>query len=210
MKKLFYLLVAALAVTACQKDPDTDDLDNDYLVITNYDKAAAFNSFTTFYLPDSILLIDDKPEPEYWKDGNAQLIIDAFVRNMTARNYTRSENRETADLGIQLSYVQNTYYFLGYNDSPYWWWGYPGYWGPGYWGDWGYWYYPYPVYYSYSTGSLLADLINLEAPQGADQKLPVIWNAFMSGLLSGSAQIDVALTVRAVDQAFVQSPYLTK
>ena len=129
---------------------------------------------------------------------------------MTARNYTRSENRETADLGIQLSYVQNTYYFLGYNDSPYWWWGYPGYWGPGYWGDWGYWYYPYPVYYSYSTGSLLADLINLEAPQGADQKLPVIWNAFMSGLLSGSAQIDVALTVRAVDQAFVQSPYLTK
>lgn len=81
--------------------------------------------------------------------------------------------------------------------------------GGGNWG--GGWYYPYPITYSYSTGSLLADMINLKnAPEGQKEKLTVVWNAYISGLLGGSGSLNVNRTTTAINQAFTQSPYLKK
>ena len=60
MKRLIPILLAVFAFAACEKDPDMDKLDNDYLVYTNYDKKANFKEFTTYYLPDKILVISDK------------------------------------------------------------------------------------------------------------------------------------------------------
>ena len=114
-----------------------DKLDNEYLVFTNHDTSAKFNSFSTYYVPDSILVIGDSKEPEYWKDDNAQLIISAFVAKMDGAGYMRTPDKEDADLGLQLSYVASTYYFNGYYNNGPWWNYYPGYWIPGYWG--GYW-----------------------------------------------------------------------
>ena len=152
MKKLIPILLAVFALVSCEKDPDMDKLDNEYLVFTSHDTSTKFNDFST-------------------------------------------------------------YYFHGYyNDGP--WWGYyPGYWYPGYWGgNWGGgWYYPYPITYSYSTGSLLADMINLKnAPEGQKEKLTVVWNAYISGLLGGSGSLNVNRTTTAINQAFTQSPYLKK
>lgn len=212
MKKLIPILLAVFALVSCEKDPDMDKLDNEYLVFTSHDTSAKFNNYSTYYTPDSILIIGDSKDPEFWKDDNAQQIISAFVAKMNAAGYTRVAEKDEADLGLQLSYVASTYYFTGYyNNSP-WWNNYPGYWYPGYWGGiWGGgWYYPYPITYSYSTGSLLADLINLEAPEGQKEKLPVIWNAYISGLLGGNGSLNVNRTVTAVNQAFTQSPYLKK
>lgn len=45
MKKLIPLLLVVLTFAACEKDPDTDKLDNKYLVYTNYDSKADFQSF---------------------------------------------------------------------------------------------------------------------------------------------------------------------
>ena len=42
------------------------------------------DSFSTYYIPDSILIIGDKNDPEYWKDENAQIIINAFKTKMNA------------------------------------------------------------------------------------------------------------------------------
>ena len=142
MKKFIPLLLAVFAVTlaSCEKDPDMDKLDNNYLVYTNYDKKADFKTFETYYLPDSILVIGDKENAEYWKDENAQEILSAYVANMNSRGYTRVEDREEADLGLQVSYVRSTYYFTDYG-RPEWWWNYPGYWDAPYWGNWGGWYY---------------------------------------------------------------------
>ena len=61
---------------------------------------------------------------EYWKDENAQEILSAYVANMNSRGYTRVEDREEADLGLQVSYVRSTYYFTDYG-RPEWWWNYP-------------------------------------------------------------------------------------
>ena len=54
MKKFIPLLLAVFAVTlaSCEKDPDMDKLDNNYLVYTNYDKKADFKTFETYYLPE--------------------------------------------------------------------------------------------------------------------------------------------------------------
>lgn len=208
-KKNLILLMAPLALISCEKDADTDKLDNKFVVYTNYDKNASFSSFSTYYLPDSILIIGDKKEAEYWNDENAQKIISTYVTNMSNRGYIRTPIKEEADLGLQVSYVKSTYFVTNYG-QPQWWWGYPGYWGVPYWGNWGDWYYPYAITYSYSTGSFVAELLNLDAPQGQNAQLPILWTAYMSGLLSGSTSVNVNLSIEAVNQAFTQSAYLRK
>ena len=210
MKKEFLvLLMAPLAFTSCEKDADTDKLDNNFVVYTNYDKNASFSAFNTYYLPDSILIIGDKKEAEYWNDENAQLIISTYAANMANRGYVRTDNKEEADLGLQVSYVKSTYFVTNYG-QPQWWWGYPGYWDTPYWGNWGDWYYPYAVTYTYSTGSFVTEMLNLDAPQGLNAQLPVLWTAYMSGLLSGSTSVNVNRAIEAVNQAFTQSVYLKK
>ena len=79
MKKLIPLLLAIFAFTSCEKEADTDKLERKFVVYTNHDKNADFKLFETYYLPDSILIIGDKQEAEYWKDENAQRIIDTYV-----------------------------------------------------------------------------------------------------------------------------------
>lgn len=210
--KKFQLLMIALmgaAVISCQKDPSTSDLHKDYLVYTAYDSGTDFADFGTYYIPDSILLIGNSNKTEYWKDANAMQIVNAVVGNMNSRSYTRTEDKEAADLGIQLSYVERVTYFVGY-DYPYWWWYYPYYWTPGYWGDWMGWHYPYHVYYGYTAGSLLMEMVNLEANGDSGKKLPVIWDSFIGGLLTSNAEVNLQRTLNAVNQAFEQSPYVRK
>ena len=67
MKKLIPILLAVFALVSCEKDPDMDKLDNEYLVFTSHDTSTKFNDFSTYYIPDSILIIGDKKDPEYWK-----------------------------------------------------------------------------------------------------------------------------------------------
>ncbi len=213
MKNLIPILLSVFALVSCEKEPDTDKFDNEYLVFTNHDTNAKFNDFNTYYLPDSILVIGEKKEPEYWKDENAGKLVSAFEARMNAAGYTRTIDKDAADLGMQVSYVESTYYFRDYyyDESP-WWNYYPGYWYPGYWGgNWGGgWYYPYAITYRYSTGSLLSELVNLKAPEGQGAKLPVLWSAYISGPVGGSGSLNVDRAMTAINQAFAQSTYLKK
>ena len=76
--------------------------------------------------PDSILLIGAADKTEYWKDDNALEIVNTVAGRMNAAGYTRTDDKEAANVGLQLSYVQKVTYFVGY-DYPYWWWYYPYY-----------------------------------------------------------------------------------
>lgn len=209
MKKLIPILLAVFALASCEKDPDMGKLDDKYLVYTNYDKQADFH-VPTFYLADQILVIGNSKEPEYLEGQAAQDILAAYTENMEARGYTPAATKDEADLGIQVSYIESTYYFTSYS-QPEWWWGYPGYWGPSYWGGyWGSgWYYPYAVTYSYSTNSFITEMVDLNAEQGEDKKLPVVWTSYLTGFETGSNALNRTLAVEAVNQSFVQSPYLT-
>ena len=110
MKKISILTLIAvllLGTVSCEKDPDTDKLDNDYLVYTNYDKNADFASISTFHIIDSILIIDEKEKPTYWNNQNSEKIIEAFAANLVERGYTAVPAKEEADMVLQLSYLSN-------------------------------------------------------------------------------------------------------
>ena len=213
------LLGAVIGFGSCQKEPSTSSLRDEYLVYTAYDQKADFQAISTYYIPDSILLIgpgavDDAGNKvaKYWKDQDALALIGAVVAELDARGYTRiadPEERQTADVGLQLSYVEETTYFVGYND-PYWWGYYPYYWMPSYWGPWYGWYYPFSVYYGYTTGSLLVEMVDLNSESGSGKSLPILWNAYISGLIDGNNRFETAAAVEALEQAFAQSPYLKK
>lgn len=211
VKKLRYFAFALIAVAfcACQKEPSTSDLHRDYLVYTAHDTDTDFAAIDTYYVPDSILVIGNSDKTEYWKDADALEIIGTVVDNMNSAGYTRTDDKNAANVGIQLSYVEKVTYFVGY-DYPYWWWYYPYYWAPGYWGDWVGWHYPYSVYYGYTAGSLLLEMLDLEADQETGKKLPVVWDSFIGGLLTSDAELNQQRTIAGVEQAFEQSPYLAK
>ncbi len=209
VKTIHYLAIALLAaaVCSCQKDPSTSSLHRDYLVYTDHDTKADFAAFETFYVPDSILIIGDNKQTLYWKDEKAQEIVATVVAKMQNAGFTRTEDKAAANLGMQLSYVERETYFVGYN-NPYWWWYYPYYWTPGYWGDWLGWHYPYRVYYGYTAGSLLIEMLDLQAPQTEGKRLPVVWDTFIGGLLTSNESLNQQRTIEAIEQAFAQSPYL--
>ena len=204
MKKISILALALACMlgVSCQKDPDTDNLDGSYLVYTNYDTDTDFKSINSFYVIDSILIIDNSEKSNYWNNSNSQKIVNVFEAQLATAGYEEAEGIDDADVVLQLSYINNTYYFTSYGQGP-WWNSYPGYWN---WGNWG-WYYPYSFSYSYSTGSIIGELVNTNAPTPLDDKLTVVWNTYICGLLNGN-NLSMSRTMEAISQAFNQSPYL--
>jgi hypothetical protein len=103
---------------------------------------------------------------------------------------------DSADLGVKVVTVTVTTvgtYYPGY------WWGYGGYYPY-------YPYYPYSYTYSYSTGSMFIDLIDLENANNISGKATVIWTSFSNGILGETS--NTVLATDAVNQSFIQSPYI--
>lgn len=207
MKRIIFLSTLALLALACQKEPYSQDGDGEYLVYTSPAKDVDFSKFRTFDIADSVLVIGQTKEPFYSKSDNALALIQAYRTNMEKLGYIYLPSNPDAQLGIQVTFAENTQKFVRYYDDPYWWLDYPGYWPAGYWGNWTGWYYPYPVVYSYTTNALITDMVDLTAGE-QDGKLKIIWSCYIGGPASASINYDVKRMSAAVDQAFVQSPYL--
>ncbi len=202
--------LAALTLGSCQKEPSTGSLNREFLVYTAYDSNADFENLSTYYVADSILLIGNHTKAEYWKDGQAMQIVNEVVSGMNDCGFVRVADKDAADVGLQLSYVEQKSYYVG-SDYPYWWSYYPYYWAPGYWGNWAGWYQPYYVQYAYTAGSLLIEMVELVSEsETTPKKLPVVWDAFIGGILTSSERINLQRTLEAVEQAFEQSTYLDK
>ncbi len=209
MKKILLIPVVILLAVACHKEPVLDS-DGEYLVYTAPGKETTFTSFTTFDLADSLLVIGQSTKPEYSQSNNALALIQAVRTNMEKLGYIYTPDNPDADLGIQMTYVVKTERYIQYYNDPYWWLDYPGYWSPGFWGNYQGFYYPYPVTYTYSTNALMIDMVNLTVPKTGNEALEVVWSTYIGGPSTGSITTDVDLMKAAIDQAFVQSPYLKK
>ncbi len=209
MKKILLIPAVILFAVACHKEPYIDS-DNEYLVYTAPGKEATFAGFTTFDLADSLLVIGQSSKPEYSQSNNALALIQAVRTNMEKLGYIYTPDNPDADLGIQMTYVVKTERYVQYYNDPYWWLDYPGYWSPGFWGNYVGYYYPYPVTYTYSTNALMVDMVNLTTPKTGEEALEVIWSAYVGGPASASITTDLDKMKSAIDQAFVQSPYLKK
>ena len=201
--------LAAVILAGCQKMPSVVDADGELLVSTSYDQEADFSKYTTFTVADSIFVLDSYMG-DMVKNSCTDGLLDECKTMMESLGYTfvDIDNKADADLGIQLTYVYDTDYYVSYAD-PYWWLDYPGYWSTSYWGMWGGWYYPYPVTYEFSSHSLMADMADLTTAEGEDSDLPVVWNCMINGS-TGSSRSDFARLKTGIRQAFGQSPYLSK
>ena len=209
MKKILLIPAVILLAAACQKEPYIDS-DNEYLVYTSPGKSVDFVSYTTFDLTDSLLVIGQTAKPEYSQSNNALALIQAVRTNMEKMGYIYTPSNPAADLGIQMTFVIKTERYVQYYKDPYWWLDYPGYWSPGFWGNYTGFYYPYPVTYTFSTNTLMIDMVNLTTPQTGDEALEVVWSAYIGGPATSSIANDINTMKNAINQAFVQSPYLKK
>lgn len=213
MRLINFLLASAVVLyvaVSCQKEPSSGDVDNEYLVYTTPSKDVDFSEYSTFDIADSVLVIGQTAKPYYSKSKNAQALVDAFKSNMESLGYTYAPSSPSAQLGLQVTYIEHTERYVQYNTDPYWWLDYPGYWPAGYWGNWTGWYYPYPVTYSYTTNALIADMVDLTPVVTADDSKPltIVWSSYIGGPAGASIYADVQRMKVAIDQAFDQSPYL--
>ena len=206
MKKIYFFLPGFLLVfTSCRKTPDLESLSNNFVVQTSKNPDANFSSYKTYYISDTIAYIAVNPKDSLWFDDKAKQLVDAVKANMAARGYTFvSNSHSNPDLGLGLTVIKDLNIGVIY---PGWWWGY---WGGCYWGYCGYPpYYPWyggGMVYTVPTGTLTLDMIDLKNASQSE-KLSVPWGSVMSGGLGNTAN-DIQLGINAIDQAFIQSPYL--
>ncbi len=210
MKKILFFSALALMAVACHKEPYPQDGDMEYLVYTAPAKDVNFANFQTFDMADSVLVIGQSEKPQYSASNNALALIQQYRTNMEKLGYIYTPSNPDADLGIQLTYVVKTERYVQYYDDPYWWLDYPGYWPTGYWGNWTGWYYPYPVTYTYTTNALITDMVDLTGEEREGAKLEIVWSNYIGGPAGSSVSNDVDRMKAAIDQAFAQSPYLSR
>ena len=194
------MLILAGMLYGCY--PEGHDYYSDYdIVYTNYDKEYTFAGHGSYTIPDQIVKITgdviDGEDPHFVSPVYATPMLERMKSNMQALGYTYVADTASADL-ILVPYATEVT-----NVGYYWdWWYY--YWD--WWYYWG-WYYPYPVTYSYSTGSLFMELVDRKdiAPGG---KRHAVWTGIINGLLEGSSADFTSRMTRGIDQAFTQSDYL--
>jgi len=206
MKTIFLISAGALllATTACTKNAaDRLSDDESRIYITNHDETAAFTSYSTFSIADSVALIDNNQFTKRERTPFDAQLIDAFVAQMQQKGYTRVAANANPDLGITVNRVYNDYSgLINYGDY---WNYYGGYWDPYYWGYPGYSYY-YPSFYGVYTitdGAIQADMVDLKNAASSN-KLKVIWD----GMIRGAGTFDQSKIDQNVSALFTQSDYL--
>lgn len=204
-------------VSACYPDK-IDYIEEFDLVGTNYDEEVFENGspFLTFAVADTVIHLtgDDEDEKLLTREHD-DFIIQKLREEMLALGYTEVTESEIADSirpdvvllpqALSTSYYQYIYYWYDY-----WGW-YPGwgYWYPG----WGYWYpgWGYPGYsYSYSTGTLIIDMMDTEVIDPENDAPTIVWTGLADGILTfndASAQLRLD---DLISQMFEQSTYLQK
>ena len=209
MKRILFISALVLLAAACHKEPYAQDYDGEYLVFTAPAEDVKFSEYQTFDIVDSVLVIGQTKNPYYSQSNNALALIQQFRTDMEKLGYIYTPSNPEAQLGIQITFVERTERYVQYYDDPYWWLDYPGYWPAGYWGDWHGWYYPRPVTYSYTTNALIGEMVDLKAGK-ENGRLKIIWSAYIGGPASYSISYDVKRMKDSIDQAFEQSPYISR
>jgi Domain of unknown function (DUF4136) len=209
MRKFIFQIGFVLTfLWSCQPPEDTLRLLDDLVVSTSYDTEINFNAYTTYSLAtDTLGFVSNKAPNDTiitQRESNyPRPVLQKVQSNLTALGYSRVDSNEDPDLRINV-YVVNDYNLfqqIVYTNFYY-----PSYYGYGY-GYGSLYGYPLVNTFATNTGSLVIEILDLRNIT-ADKKVKVIWSAYMGDVYS---TIDlIKQSEHAIDQAFVQSPYLGK
>jgi hypothetical protein len=194
----FLAILGGILLWGCYPEGPTytEDLD---LVLTHHNPNYDFAAKNTYAMPDKIVKITGNLQegdlPVYIPDIYASKVLQMIADNMESLGYTRVPLDASPALLLTPAAWETTTIFY-YYDYWYWWWGgyYP--------------YYPYypPVYgYSYTTGTLLMNLIDPTQTGTNGNPIPQ-WTGALNGVLN-DVYSDSRMT-KLINQAFAQSPYL--
>jgi hypothetical protein len=233
--RLTLLLATAAAAASCLSQPDAEELVLQPVIVTKRDANASFASYTTFAVTDTIPLlnavaVDAGPTGMTVAPALAQPTMDEIATQLTRRGYRRVAPTATPDLGVAVTAVTRvqaeTVTFGG-------WWGAGGGTTSEFWGLQG----GFSSTFNYSTiawksGTLIIELYDLRAARaeltqtgamptstGATSALavstgtvtiPVIWEAFIHAVVGPPGASLSAPPIAAIQQAFRQSPYVSR
>jgi len=203
-------------LTGCY--PDKIDYVDEYDVAgTMYDEEADFSSYVTFHLLDTVMHVteDGEDDPNLSREQD-EFILGEIRQNMIDMNYVEmpnpdSLNRPDLELFVQVMttdfYTYFSYWYDYWSWYPGWNWYYPGY--PGY-----PWYPSYPwypgggYYNSYSTGTLMIEMLDTDVSDISAEHPGIVWMGLVDGLLTGNTSNSRARLDKQINQLFEQSPYL--
>lgn len=207
---LVSIVFITLAFSSCRSMPGANELSTMPVVATFYDQNAVYSKYSTYHIPDSIVLItDSKPDGENINATDAAKLIGRVKSNMDARGFTYVDNASDPDLFLNIVLIKSknisTIYYPGY------WWGYyPGgsfypwypWWGGGYYPGYGY-------TYSYDTGLQTIELFDLKAtlPNSATIQPQLLWTSYSGGIINTKPINDC---LQSIDDSFAQSKYIQK
>ena len=209
MKRAFPIsLVLLLICMSCIQEPEIDNLVKYMLVQTEYNEEFVnneeniFDTYATFVIrEDTIGFVSNTSETEYLTEGDVpgfvSPVVDA-IRDEFAQGYQQVTEDANPDFAVNVIVLENFNYYQSYNYG----YGYPG----SYYGYYGY-YYPVVTTYYSNYVTLLVQVVDAKNPN-FNNEYPIIWSAYIGDL---NATLDLTgKTLEAVDQAFVQSPYINK
>ena len=211
MKNVFYFFVAIAVVFCwgCQPEPDGAQLIDQMVVSTNFDPETDFGTYTTYAIPtDTIGFLSNNSDDTIITSPEStfpRAVLLAIRKNLDDRGYTRVNRDENPDVGINVMVVNDFNIFQEIVYPNYY--GSPGNYYSGYYGYGSYYSYPYVNTYAYNTGVLIIEIVDLKN-RTPDNKVKVVWDAYMGDVYSTIDRL--AQSEDAIDQAFIQSPYLGK
>lgn len=207
----FAVIVCAALSWSCQTEPDSAKLIDQMVVSTNFDPEADFAAYQTYAIPtDTIGFISNNSSDTILTSPSStfpRTALNAIRSNLDGRGYIRVGKNEDPDLGVNVMVANDFNVFQDVVYPNYY--GYPGNYYPGYYGYGSYYSYPYPYVntYAYNTGVLIIEIVDLRN-RTPDNQVKVVWDAYLGDVYS---TIDrEAQSKEAIDQAFIQSPYIGK
>jgi hypothetical protein len=213
------LTLSAFGSASCAPIPRARERFDEGLIATVYDAETSFGEYATFSVAPRVATADIATDGTITTGQLDQVTSDAIVAQVVAlmeeRGYALVETTEVPELGIAIGAVK------GWTTRSV----ATGYWSANYGGYWGYPgampYYGFASSYSYRTGSLVIDMLDLKhtllRPVASDESdagtlagrrgIEVVWTAVaykaLPELTVGSGDVSAA-----IEQVFLQSPYL--
>ncbi len=212
MKKYFLLIQAfLLGATACDLQPESGDLAKDMVVQTRYDEPSIselFNVFTTYSTfiirEDTIGFVSNTSSDTVLIDGVNMSIPNGYVTPVVERvkeklsgaGFQQVTDENDPDFAVNIAVLDNFSFFQTIN--------YPGYYS-GYYSYYGYYYPIVQTYYS-NYATMVIEIVDIKNYALNGNRYKVIWKASIGDLYT---TFDLrGKTLEAIDQAFIQSPYI--
>ena len=202
-------IAAAVLMPGCYSSDNNNVAPNlPGVVITVVDQGPALASARTFALPDTV--VEVPLGSNTISHESDQQIIASVRAHMTALGWqdlgtNRAANPDVVLLVAAATRIQTGVAYFDWFGA----WGSLPYWGPAVSSGWT-WGVPVgAVPYAFQAGTILITMLDRRAENPTAQSIPLLWAAGIDGVVTTTASTTERALV-GIDQAFAQSPYLTR